>query len=130
MNRKKTTLVILALFGLGLAAMPSPAASNDKDFKVIQRAVKQDSAAATGGEVKWFKVLIMDSRSSEARVKITLPVALIEVILACSDGRHYRIDDDDCEIDLKAVWAALKKAGPMALVEIEDDGAVIKVWLE
>jgi len=130
MDKKITTLIILAVFGFGLAAAPAIAATHDKDFKVIQRAVNQGSARATSGEVKWLKVLIQDSGSSEAKVKITLPIALIEAVLACTDGKHFKVDEGDCEIDLKAVWAALKKAGPMALVEIEDDGAVIKVWLE
>jgi hypothetical protein len=128
MNTTKTTIVLLAVFAFGLAAMPAPAAAKDKDFKVIQRAVKQ--APASSGEVKWLKVLVTEGRSDEAKVKITLPVALIEALVACADGRHYKVGDRDCEIDLKAVWTALKKAGPLALVEIEDDGAVIKVWLE
>jgi hypothetical protein len=130
MNMKRTTLIVLAVLGFGLAAAPAFAAANEDDFKVIQKAVKQSSASETGGEVKWFKVLITDSKSSEAKVKVTLPIALIEAVLACTDGRHFKVDDGDCDIDLKAVFAALKKAGPMALVEIEDDGAVIKVWLE
>jgi hypothetical protein len=130
MNKTRSTLLILAALGFGLAAAPAVAAANDKDFKIIQRAVNQGQAPAASGEVKWFKVLIQDSRSSEAKVKITLPISLIEVMLACADGKHFKVDDGDCEIDLKAVWTALKKGGPLALVEIEDDGAVIKVWLE
>ena len=130
MDKKISALIILAVFGFGSAAAPAFAVTHDKDFKVIQRAVNQGPAPATSGEVKWLKVLVSDSGSSEAKVKITLPIALIEAVLACTDGKHFKVDDGDCEIDLKAVWAALKKAGPMALVEIEDDGAVIKVWLE
>jgi hypothetical protein len=126
---KRTTIVILALFALGAIAAPALAA-NSKDFKVIQNAVKRAPAAEKGQEVAWLKVLIQDTRSSEARVKLTLPIALIEALLACTDGKHFKVDDGDCDIDLKAVWTALKKAGPLALVEIKDDGAVIKVWLE
>jgi len=133
MNTKtRTALIILAAFSLGLTAGPAWTASKDKDFKIIQRAVNQGPAPAveTRGEVKWLKVLISDDNSREARVKLTLPVALIEVLISCTDSRHFKVDEGDCEIDLKAVWAALKKAGPLALVEIEDDGAIIKVWLE
>ena len=126
---KRTTIVILALFALGAIAAPALAA-NSKDFKVIQNAVKRAPAAEKGQEVAWLKVLIQDTGSSEARVKLTLPIALIEALLACTDGKHFKVDDGDCDIDLKAVWTALKKAGPLALVEIKDDGAVIKVWLE
>jgi hypothetical protein len=126
---KRTTIVILALFALGAIAAPALAA-NSKDFKVIQNAVKRAPAAEKGQEVAWLKVLIQDTGSSEARVKLTLPIALIEALLACTDGKHFKVDDGDCDIDLKAVWTALKKAGPLALVEINDDGAIIKVWLE
>lgn len=127
---KRTTLMALAILGSGLAAAPAFAAANDQDFKVIQKAVRQSPASDAGGEVKWFKVLITDSKSGEAKVKVTLPIALVEAVLACTDGKHFKVADGDCGIDLKAVFAALKKAGPRALVEIEDDGAVVKVWLE
>ncbi len=126
---KRTALIVLAAFALGALAVPA-AAAHSKEFKVIQNAVKQAPAAETRREAKWLKVLITDNQSNEAKVKVALPVALIEAVLACTDGRHFKVHDDNCEIDLKAVWAALKQAGPMALVEIEDDGAVIKVWLE
>ena len=126
---KRTAFAIIVVLAVTVLAAPA-LAGNRNDFKVIQNAVKQAPAAETGREAKWFKVLITDSKSSEAKVKVTLPVALIEAILACTDGRHFNVDDHHCDIDLKAVWAALKQAGPLALVEIEDDGAVIKVWLE
>jgi hypothetical protein len=126
---KRTAFAIIVVLAVTVLAAPALAGSRN-DFKVIQNAVKSSPAAETGREAKWFKVLITDNKSNEAKVKVTLPVALIEAILACTDGRHFKVHDDNCEIDLKAIWAALKKAGPMALVEIEDDGAVIKVWLE
>jgi hypothetical protein len=131
---KKILIIILALFTLGALAAPA-AASNRNDFKIIQAAVKKspNPEYVEGREVKWFKVLITDSKSSEAKLKLTLPVALIELILSCDDTRHVRINDDKrgrCEIDLKALWTELKKAGPMSIIEIEDDGAVVKVWLE
>ncbi|MGZ5513959.1 MAG: hypothetical protein ACXW2O_02485 [Candidatus Aminicenantales bacterium] len=131
---KKTTIVILALFAIIALAAPAVAA-NRNDFKVIQSAVKKspNPEYVEGREVRWFKVLITDSKSSEAKVKLTLPVALIELILSCDDTRHVKINDDKygrCEVDLKALWTELKKAGPMSIIEIEDDGAVVKVWLE
>jgi len=126
---KKTSLAILALLMIGLAAAPAVAA-NHNDFKAIQKAVKQNPNYEEGREVRWFKVLITEGRSHEAKLKITLPIALVELVLSCSDNRHLKYHDDDCEIDLKALWTELKKAGPMALIEIQDDDAIIKVWLE
>lgn len=131
---KKTSIVILTLFVIIALAAPAVAA-NRNDFKIIQAAVKKspNPEYVEGREVRWFKVLITDSKSSEAKLKLTLPVALIELILSCDETRHVRINDDKhgrCEVDLKALWMELKKAGPMSIVEIEDEGAVVKVWLE
>ncbi len=128
---KKTAIAIIAILSAAVLAAPA-AAARKNDFKVIQAAVKSGAKAETPEvrEPRWFKVLIKDHGSDEAALRITLPVALVEVVLASSDCRRFKVDESRGEIDLKAVWAALKKAGPMALVEIEDDGAVIRVWLE
>ncbi len=133
MRTKKIAFAVLAAFALGLAAGPARAAGHSRDFKVIQAAVKDGhraDRAAAGREVRWFKVLIADGRSAEPQLRITLPVALIELVVASTDSRHYRFDDRHCDVDLKAIWRALKEAGPTALVQIEDEGAVIKIWLE
>lgn len=132
MSTKKIVFAVLAAFALGLAAGPARAAGHSHDFKVIQAAVKDGprDRAATGREVRWFKVLIADGRAAEPQLRITLPVALIELLVASTGSRHYRFDDRHGDVDLKAVWRALKEAGPMALVQIEDEGAVIKIWLE
>ena len=104
MKKRTTMLVILAVLALGLAAaMPVLSAAKDKDFKIIQRAVNRDQARAASGEIKWFKVLITDRGSSGGTFQLTLPVVLNETILACTDGRHFKVDEGDCEIDLKAV---------------------------
>ncbi|HOW85070.1 MAG TPA: hypothetical protein P5119_06905 [Candidatus Aminicenantes bacterium] len=128
---KRTAFAIIVILSAAVLAAPA-AAARKNDFKVIQAAVKNGAMAEAreGREPRWFKVLIKDHGSDKASLKITLPVALIEVVLASSDSRRFKVDESCGEIDLKAVWAALKKAGPLALVEIEDDGAVIRVWLE
>ena len=126
---KKISLVILGVFCLGILAAPAIAV-NHNDFKAIQKAVKKNPAYEPGREAKWLKILITDSRDKEERVSVTLPLSLIELILGCTDSRHFKVDDGDCEIDLKALFADLKKAGPAALIEIRDDGALIKIWLE
>ena len=127
---KKTALIILGIFCLGILSVPAVAAAKHNDFKAIQKAVKKNPAYEEGREAKWLKILITDSRDKEERVSLTLPLALIEVLLNCTDSRHFKVDDGDCEIDLKALFADLKKAGPASLIEIRDDGALIKIWLE
>jgi len=126
---KKISLVILGVFCLGILAAPA-AAANHNDFKAIQKAVKKNPAYQEGREAKWLKILITDSRDKEERVSVTLPLALIEVLLNCSKKGPLTIEEGNCEIDLKALFADLKKAGPAALIEIRDDSTLIKIWLE
>ena len=126
---KKTILLILTFLMIGLTAAPAAAAKHD-DFKAIQKAVKHNPNYEEGREVRWFKVEIMDGHSHAGKLKITLPVAIIELVLSLGDTRHVRLDDGECEVDLRALWKELKKAGPMALIELRDDDALIKIWLE
>lgn len=130
---KKTALIVLAAFALGTLAVPAVAA-HSKEFKVIQNAVKNAPAAERpkghAREARSLKVLIRDSDGDGAEIRISLPVALVELILAHTGATHYKFDDEHGEVDLKACWKALKRSGPRAMVEIRDDGAVFRIWLE
>jgi hypothetical protein len=127
---KRTTIAIVAALAVILLATPVLRAERGNDFQTIQKAVKQNPAYEAGKEVKWFKVLITDNRSGKDKLRITLPISLVELLVNCTDEKHMRLKDDGCDIDFKALFAELKKVGPMALIEIMDDDALIKVWLE
>jgi hypothetical protein len=127
---KKTILIVLAVAVALALTLPVLGGERQNDFHAIQKAVKQNPAYEEGKEVKWFKVLITDTRSGKDKVKITLPLALVEAFLQCADNKHVRFNKEECEIDLQALFTQLKKLGPMALIEITDDDALIKVWLE
>ena len=127
---KKTTVTILAVIALTFLAAPVLRAERATDFQAIQKAVKQNPAYEEGKEVKWFKVLITDTKTGTDKVRITLPLALIEALIKCSDDKDMKFKEKGCDVDLKVLCAELKKVGPMALIEITDEGALIKVWLE
>jgi hypothetical protein len=126
---KKTAVAILAVIALTFLAAPVLRAVTN-DFQAIQKAVKQNPAYEEGKEVKWFKVLITDTKTGKDKVRVTLPLALVEALVKCADDKHMKFNDEKCDVDLKMLFAELKKVGPMALIEIMDEGALIKVWLE
>lgn len=130
---KRTALIVLAAFALGALAVPA-AAAHSKEFKVIQNAVKQVPAAENERgrrhEARCLRVSIKDDEGEGLEISLSLPIPLIEIVLANSDSPHFKIDDEHGEIDLKACWKALKKAGPRAMVEIRGDGALFRLWLE
>ena len=62
-------------------------------------------------------------------VKITLPVSLVELMLNSCPEKKFNVEHGRT-IDVQRIWNDLKAAGPMALVEIEDHGETVKIWLE
>jgi len=125
---KKITIFVLLAFVLSLAPAHMLMA-NDSDLQAIKKAVKKNPKIDPDQEVKWFKVLITDTRTKQDKVKITLPISLIELILE-ADHDHFRIDRDEYDVDIREIFRELKKAGPMAIIEICEDGELIKVWFE
>lgn len=125
---KKITIFVLLAFVLSLAPAHMLMA-NDSDLQAIKKAVKKNPNIDPDQEVKWFKILITDTRTKQDKVKITLPVSLIELILE-ADHDHFRIDRDEYDLDIREIFRELKKAGPMAIIEICEDGELIKVWFE
>lgn len=127
---KKTALLATAVFGLAFILGTFALADDRVDFQAIKKAVKDNPSYEPGKDVKWFKVLVTDAKTNKDKVKITLPLALVEAFVKCADNKHLRIDDGDCDIDFEALLAELKKVGPMALIEVYEDDEIVKVWLE
>jgi len=128
---KKITLFVLLTFALSLAPAHFLAAEDagNSDLQAIKKAVKENPNVKPGQEVKWFKVLITDTKTQKDKVKITLPISLIELVLE-AEHDHFRIDRDEYDVDVREIFRELKKAGPMALIEVCEDDEIIKVWFE
>jgi hypothetical protein len=127
---KRTTIAVLTILAVALVAAPILRAEKPTDFQAIQKAVKQNPAYEPGKEVQWFKVLITDTKTGKDKVRVTLPLSLIEALVKCAGDKPMKIDEGKCDIDLKTLFAELKKVGPMALIEVLDHDELIKVWLE
>ncbi len=120
--------VVVLLAGSILAAGLYAGAADD--YQVIKNAVKKsESSPGSGGNVQWFKIVVTGKNGGKEKVKLTLPVSLIEMLAnSCPQEKFHAAGNR--EIELRRVWADLKKAGPMALVEIEDQDETVKIWLE
>ena len=127
---KKIAGFILVAFILSFV-MPNLvlADTRDDDFQAIKKAVKENPSYEAGKEVKWFKVLITDNVTKEDKVKITLPISVIELLLK-HGNKHPKMNLDECDVDIGELFKELKKLGPMVFIEINDDGETIKVWFE
>jgi hypothetical protein len=127
---KKVTSLVLVVFVLGVFLPNLLLADSKDDIQTIKKAVKKNPDYKAGEEVKWFKVLVTDNKTKKDKVKITLPISLIETLLKCVDEDDLKIDTDKCDIDLKELFAELKRLGPTVLIEINEDGETVKIWFE
>ncbi len=127
---KKVAIIVLIVFVFTFLLVNLTIAKNEDDLQAIKKAVKKNPNYEAGKEVKWFKVLVTDNETKKDKVKITLPISLIEFFIKCSHDKHMKINRDDCEIDLKELFKELKKLGPTVFIEVVEDGETIKVWLE
>lgn len=127
---KKFTLTVLLVFALSLCATNFIMAEDNDDIQAIKKAVKKNPNYKAGKEVKWFKLLVRDTETNKDKVKITLPISIVEFFVKCGHEKHMKIDCDEFEMDFKELFAELKKNGPTALIEVSEGKDLIKIWLE
>ena len=126
--KRWAALAAAVLVSVYLAA-PVLAGGHEDDLQVIKKAVKGGHHACEPGRaVKWFKVLITDNKSGTDIVKVTLPISMAKLFTHCAKDKHLHMDKAD--IDIAAALKDLREMSPMTLVEIVDDDATVKIWLE
>jgi hypothetical protein len=86
----------------------------------------------TGREPQWFKVRVVDRVTGRKKVTVNLPLSLVRALgddtidWGCRSGEGNR---DRCHsVRLSEVLRSLETG--QELVEIEDDEATVKVWVE
>ncbi len=127
---KKILLITAMVLGiLFLTVELFPAVDKD-DYQVIKKAVQETSKVEPVKEVKWFKVLVTDTRTGKEKVKITMPISLVEIFARCADNKEVRLGRDGCTLNLPELLAELKKVGPLAIIEVNEEDETVKVWLE
>lgn len=126
--RKNTLWLVALLVGAMMTAGLFAGAADD--YQVIKNAVKKSQAAPAGARSpQWLKIVVTGKEGAGENVKITLPVSLVELMFNACPEKKFSVEHG-CEIDIQKIWNDLKAAGPMALVEIENHGETVKIWLE
>ncbi len=128
---KKTAIISVLI--LALALMFSGQGFARDVAQDVKKTVKENPKFEAGKTAQWFKVLVTDSRTGKDKVKITLPIALAEVLAkyAGHDGKHcLKLDREDMDINLSELFAELKKLGSMMFIEVYEEDETVKIWLE
>jgi hypothetical protein len=127
MKRRIIALGIWLVVFVLAAALFAAAAD---DYKVIKNAVRSsETSAADRTSVQWFKILVTDKAGNNEKVKISLPISVVEMMINACPEEKFQVEHG-CRIDIRKIWDELKKAGPLALVEVEDHGETVKIWFE
>ena len=108
------------------AAQATPAARAAAEPPAPPRAI-----ARSGVEPRWFRVRVVDKATGRRRVTVNLPLSLVRALgdepihLGCRN----RMDNDHCRsIKISEVLQSLE-AG-QDLVEVDDDEATVRVWVD
>jgi hypothetical protein len=120
---------LVAILAIALAS-PAVAGTQRDDLQTIKKAVRENPDARPGKELRFLKVLVLDERTGREKVKVTLPLALVDLVLRCAGNTRIDTGHGECGVDLAALFDDLKKAGPMSIVELADHGEIVRVWLE
>ncbi len=118
------TLSLLLLFGGPLFP------ENRDDYQVIKKAVKDNPGVEPAKEARWFKILVTDNKTGKEKVKVTMPLTLVEIFARCADSKELRMGKYQGGLNLQELLAELKKVGPLAIIEINEEDETVKVWLE
>ncbi|MCI4446002.1 MAG: hypothetical protein JHC32_08255 [Candidatus Aminicenantes bacterium] len=127
--RRITWIIILVLTAFFLTVEFSYPADNN-DYQIIKKAVQENPKVEPAKEVKWFKLLAIDNKTGKEKVKITMPIALIEIFARYADCKNVAMKEVGCKLNLEELLTELKKAGPLSIMEISEEEETIKVWLE
>ncbi|MGC8745324.1 MAG: hypothetical protein ACP5SQ_01700, partial [Candidatus Saccharicenans sp.] len=107
--KKIIWITILVLTALFLSAEFSYPFDRD-DYQVIKKAVQENPKVEPVKEVKWFKVLVVDNKSGKEKVKITMPIALVEIFARCADNKEVQMKNMGGKLNIEELLAELKKA--------------------
>lgn len=139
----KRAAFFVGVLALGLAASGTPA---DDDLAVIRKAVTTTTAedapkgggpavtapapSRKGAAPQWLRVRVQEKGSKNKKVSINLPLALAQALgdeLPIRWHCHGR-DAERCSIKIADVLKALESGEN--LVEVDDDEATVRVWVE
>jgi hypothetical protein len=130
---KTTLMLVLAL--AGLATSPAAGSSADEDLAVVKKATASGNDQAVTAEApprsradepKWFRVRIVEKGKKKAMVKVNLPLALVHAL--GDDVPVPGCGEHDRHLTIGEVLRSLDTGE--SLVEIEDEEATVRIWVE
>lgn len=89
------------------------------------------SAASRGEEdVIWMRVEVSKEGAENPKVKVNLPLSLIEVVVDSIDKREFmaQIEEGHPSLDIPKLWRSLRKMEGEDFLTVETDNEAVRVW--
>jgi len=125
MKKKRELIIVFFVLALFVTAT-LPAFASAEEYRVVKNAVKNKKS---NGDVTWFKLEVKDKTANKIKVKIKIPLSLVEMFSDCEKKEKINIAGK-CDINLKKILHELKKNGPMTLIEVDDEDELVRIWFE
>ncbi|HKY31893.1 MAG TPA: hypothetical protein VJV23_05095 [Candidatus Polarisedimenticolia bacterium] len=111
-SRRKAALGGLALaLSLPLSAASAPSLADDIS------------------DIVWMRIEVTESGRENAKVKINLPLSLIEVVVDSIDSRDFMAEiESKHSLDIPKLWREIRRMEVDEFLTIETDGEDVKVW--
>ncbi len=88
------------------------------------------AASSSREDVIWLHVEVKDEGGDHTKVKINLPLSLIEVVVDSIDKREFmsHLEEQAPSLDIPRLWREIRKAELGEFVTVESDNEHVKVW--
>lgn len=85
-------------------------------------------AAAADGAL-WLRVDVIKAGEEAGRVKINVPLSLMEVVIESADGSMFSpMDVAKGHVDIAKMWQSIRDMASEEIMTIEAEDEIIKVW--
>jgi len=86
--------------------------------------------AAASDDVIWLRVEVRDQGGEHSKVKVNLPLSLVELVIDSVDKREFmaNIESEHPSLDIPRLWREVRKMEGDDFVSVETDNERIRVW--
>ncbi|GEM_PF-3756718 len=123
------SIFILINFLIGTLFLGDIKAERKDDIELLRRAI-QDESSLGKEEIKWLKLMVKDVRNGEEKVKIILPVCLFEKLIRLSEEDFSEIRSENVLKETMELFNEIKTKMKGILLEIYENGKVLRIELE
>ena len=87
-------------------------------------------AASDSADTIWLRIEVTSDGADHPKVKVNLPLSLIEVVVDSIDKREFmsEIENEHPSLDIPKLWKSIRKMDENEFLTVETDDENVRVW--